>query len=82
MMYEQTRYKSMKPGEVYRCPPGGQVVLVINNESPDSGTMFDMGSITFLVLEEGGNVNWANKTGMTVRESYKYWSCGSWTRVA
>jgi hypothetical protein len=76
-MFEQKYYREMKVGEVYRCPPGGQVVLVVNNEH-----FADTGYVTFLVMEAGGNVNWRGKDGMTVREQYTHWSMGSWTRVS
>lgn len=75
-MYEQVYYKSMRSGEVYRCPPGGQVVLVLDNEQ-----FADTVYITFLVLIAEGNVNWRGKEGCAVREQYTVWSCGSWTRV-
>lgn len=77
MMYEQTFYKSMRPGHVYLCPPGGTVALVVDNEHHEYG-----GYITFLVLNAGSNVNWHRKEGLTVRELYSDCTAGSWTRVS
>lgn len=76
-MFEQIRYADMKVGAVYRCPPGGQVMLVLENVSSTN----DGGHLVLLVLAAEGNVNWTGKEGLTVREPYKTWSAGSWTRV-
>ncbi len=81
MMFEQIRYADMVIGAVYRCPPGGQVMLVLNNEHITNSNG-DAGYITMLVLVAAGNVNWTGKEGMTVREPYRAWSTGSWTRVS
>jgi hypothetical protein len=76
-MFEQKYYREMKVGEVYRCPPGGQVMLVLENTRSTN----DGGHLVLLVLVAEGNVNWTGKEGMTVRQPYKTWSAGSWTRV-
>jgi hypothetical protein len=76
-MFEQIRYADMIIGVVYRCPPGGQVVLVLNKEKYKEDIL-----VTFLIMEAGGNVNWTGKDGTAVREQYTSWSAGSWTRVS
>ena len=77
MMYEQTYYKSMRSGETYRCPPSGQVILVIDNEF-NEGFGADTWCITYLILDSEMDGN----EGRVIRELYTYWRCGSWSRVS
>ncbi len=74
MMYEQTRYFDMEAGAVYWCPPGGMVVLCLENTQ-----FFDTCRVRFFVIDAGSKVGW--RDGDVVAEQYTRWSAGSWSRL-
>lgn len=68
MMYERIRYMDMEVGAVYMCPPGGDIILILNIVKS-----LDVCVLTFMPLNRQNNI--------VEKRRYTNRSAGSWSRI-